>query len=145
VTPREFPRGRWWTALAAVVGVLVALWLAVVEVFWLPLRVGAVPIPASLVGAALGNLLIVGAVRRVTGSGPVAVLPAVAWLAVVVPAMIQRPEGDLLIVGGGNTGVVNLGFLLVGVLAAAYAVGRALSGPRRPPVRRAGSGTGGAR
>ena len=43
--------------------------------------------------------------------------------------MIRRPEGDLLITGGGATGVVNLAFLLLGVLAAAFAVGRVLGGP----------------
>ncbi|MCU1671582.1 MAG: conserved rane protein of unknown function [Blastococcus sp.] len=135
----------WRTAVWAVLGVLAAGWLALVEVFWLPLRVAGVLVPLSVLAGVVGNLLIVGAVRRLTGSGALAVLPAVAWLVVVVPAMIRRPEGDLIIAGGGDTGVVNLGFLLLGVVAAAYAVGRALSGPRRPPVSRSGSGTGGAR
>ncbi|MGZ4548802.1 MAG: DUF6113 family protein [Blastococcus sp.] len=95
------------------------------------------------------------ATRRLSGSGVVAVLPAVTWLVVVVAAMMRRREGDLLIVGGGDTGVVNLAFLLVGVVAAAYAAGRALAEPRRPPVSpapdaagaaaRTGSGSGGAR
>jgi len=138
-------RGTGWGVLGAVAGTLLAGWLALVEVFWLPLRVGGVLVPVSVVAAVVGNLLIVGAVRRVTGSGLAAVLPAVAWLVVVVPAMIRRPEGDLIIIGGGATGVVNLSFLLLGVVAAAYAVGRALSGPRRPPISRAGSGSGGAR
>jgi hypothetical protein len=148
--------GRTWRTTAwSVLGVLVAGWLALVEVFWLPLRVGGFLVPLSVVAAVFGNLLIVGLVRRLTGSGGAAVLPAVAWLVVVVPAMIRRPEGDLIIVGGGATGVVNLGFLLLGVVAAAVAVGRALSGPgghggpRRLPVSRAparpGSGSGGAR
>jgi hypothetical protein len=135
----------WRTAAWAVLGVLAAGWLALVEVFWLPLRVDGVLVPLSVLAGVLGNVLIVGAVRRLTGSGALAVLPALAWLAVVVPAMIRRPEGDLIIAGGGDTGVVNLGFLLLGVVAAAYAVGRALSGSRRPPVSRSGSGTGGAR
>ena len=130
--------GPWRTAVGAVLGVLAAGWLALVEVFWLPLRVGAVLVPVSVVAAVVGNLLIVGAVRRLTGSGGAAVLPAVAWLAVVVPAMIQRPEGDLIIIGGGAAGVVNLGFLLLGVVSAAVAVGRALSGPR---MARSGSGS----
>jgi hypothetical protein len=138
-------RRAWRTASGAVLGVLVAGWLALVEVFWLPLRVGAVPVPVSVVAAVVGNVLIVGGVRRVTGSGPAAVLPAVAWLAVVVPAMIRRPEGDLIIIGGGAAGVVNLGFLMLGVVAAAWSVGRALSGPPRRRVSRAGSGSGGAR
>ena len=138
---REVLRTAFW----AVLGVLAAAWLALVEIFWLPLRVGGILLPVSVLAAVVGNLLLVDAVRRLTGSGAPAVLPAVAWLVVVVTAMIRRPEGDLIIAGSGDTGVVNLGFLLLGVVAAAYAVGRALSGPRRPAISRAGSGTGGAR
>ena len=151
--PQTLARAGW-----AVVAVLVAGWMAVVEVFWLPLRADGVLVPVSVVAAAVGNLLIVRATRRLSGSGVVAVLPAVTWLVVVVAAMIRRREGDLLIVGGGDTGVVNLAFLLVGVVAAAYAAGRALAEPRRPVSRqpdgaeaaapvpgRTGSGSGGAR
>jgi len=135
---RTLARAGW-----AVLAVAVAGWLAVVEVFWLPLRADGVLLPVSVVAAAAGNLLIVWATRRFSGSGVVAVLPAVAWLVVVVAAMIRRPEGDLLIVGGGDTGVVNLAFLLVGVVSAAYATGRALAEPRRRQVSRrpAGAGT----
>jgi hypothetical protein len=147
---REPVRLVGWALLA----VAVSGWLALVEIFWLPLRVGGVLVPLSVVAAAVGNLLIVSGVRRLSGSGLIAVLPAITWLVVAVAGMIRRPEGDLIIVGGGATGVVNLAFLLVGVVAAAFAAGRALSGPGRPPVRRvdaaparrpAGSGTGGAR
>jgi hypothetical protein len=137
-------------------GVLVlaaAVWMALVEVFWLPLRVGGVLVPVSLAAAVVANLLLPRLALWLTGSRLVAVLTGVAWLVVVVASMIRRPEGDLLITGGGATGVVNLVFLLVGVLAAALAVGRALGGPPRPPVspddvpvrRPAGSGSGGAR
>jgi hypothetical protein len=137
-------------------GVLVlaaAVWMALVEVFWLPLRVGGVLVPVSLAAAVVANLLLPRLALWLTGSRLVAVLTGVAWLVVVVASMIRRPEGDLLITGGGATGVVNLVFLLVGVLAAAFAVGRALGGSPRPPVspddvpvrRPAGSGSGGAR
>ena len=129
---------------------LLALWMAVVEVFWLPLRIGGVLVPLSVVAAVGANLLMPRLGLRLSGSRVVAGLTGVAWLVVVVAGMIRRPEGDLLITGGGATGVVNLGFLLCGVLAAAFAVGRALGGPR-PSVRResvrdrADSGSGGAR
>ena len=119
--------------------VLVSAWLAVVEVFWLPLRIGGVLLPLSVVGAVVGNLLVGAAARRLAGWGPAAVLAAVAWLVVVVAAMIPRSEGDLLIVGGGTTGVVNIVFLMAGVVSAAYASGIALATGRR------GSGSGGAR
>ena len=133
--------------------VLVATWLALAEVFWLPLRVGGVLFPVSVVVAVVGNLLLPAAALRWSGSRLVAVLPALAWLVVAVGAMVRRPEGDLVMTGGGAAGVVNLAFLMIGVLAAAFSVGRVLGGPRRPPVRPeaapapdpAGSGTGGAR
>jgi hypothetical protein len=127
------------TAGWSLVAVLVSAWLALVEVFWLPLRIGGVLLPLSVVGAVVGNLLVGAAARRLSGSGAAAVLPAVAWLVVVVAAMIPRSEGDLLIVGGGTTGVVNIVFLMAGVVSAAYSTGRALARGA------AGSGSGGAR
>ncbi|MCW2676091.1 MAG: conserved rane protein of unknown function [Modestobacter sp.] len=129
----------------SLVAVLVSGWLALVEVFWLPLRVGGVLVPVSVAAAVVGNLLLVPAARRVSGSRLVAVLPAVVWLVVAIGGAQRRPEGDLLIAGGdAGTEVVNLAFLLLGVVAAAFGVGRVLGGP---PVRRAGtgSGSGGAR
>ena len=123
----------------AVAAVVVAAWLALVEVFWLPWRVGGVPVPVSLVAAVVGNVLLVDAARRLSGSRLVAVLPALVWLAIALAAGSRRPEGDLLITGGDAvTQLVNLGFLLLGVVAAAFAVGRALGAP---PVSRAGAGT----
>ena len=138
-----------------IVAVLVAGWLALVEVFWLPLRIGGVLVPLSIVAAVAGNLMLTSAAHRLSGSRVVAVLPAFVWLAVAVSAMIRRPEGDLILVGGGAIGVVGLAFLLLGVTAAALGVGRALAGPRRAavsprtdgglPAGPAGSGSGGAR
>ena len=128
----------------AVAAVLVAAWLAVVEVLWLPWRAGGVPVPVSVLAAVVGNLLLVDAARRLSGSRLVAVLPALVWLGVALAAAMRRPEGDLLLPGGDAvTSTLNLGFLLLGVVAAAFAVGRTLGSPVRPPV--AGSGSGGAR
>jgi hypothetical protein len=131
----------------AVAAVVVAGWLALVEVFWLPWRLAGVPVPISLVAAVVGNVLLVDAARRLSGSRLVAVLPAVVWLAIAVTATMRRPEGDLLLPGGdGLTSTVNLGFLLLGVVAAAFAVGRALGTPPAPvSPSAAGSGSGGAR
>jgi hypothetical protein len=129
----------------AVLGVVLATWLAVVEVMWLPLRVGGLLVPVSVVAAIAGNLLLVDVVLRRTRSRAIAVLPAVAWAAVALAATMRRPEGDLLIVGTGGLGVVGLAFLLLGAVAAVLAVARALS--ERPVSARAhaGSGSGGAR
>ena len=124
--------------------VVLALWLALVEVFWLPLRVLGVPLPVSVVAAVAGNLLLVSLAARLTGSRVAAALPALVWLVVAVAGSIRRPEGDLLITGGGVAGFVNLAFLLCGVVAAAFAVGKVMAAP---PVSRGrtGSGSGGAR
>jgi hypothetical protein len=108
--------------------------------------VSGVPVPVSVVAAVAGNLLLVGLAARLTGSRLAAVLPAVVWLVVVVAAAIPRPEGDLLLTGSGLLGVLTLAFLLAGVVAASFAVGRVLAAPRDGvrPVR-TGSGSGGAR
>jgi hypothetical protein len=127
------------TAGGSLAAVVVSAWLAIVEVFWLPLRIGGVLLPLSVVGAVVGNLVIGAGARRLAGSGTAAVLAAVTWLVVVVAAMIPRSEGDLLIVGAGDTGIGNIVFLMAGVVSAAYATGRALA------TGRAGSGSGGAR
>jgi hypothetical protein len=138
---------------AGVTAIVAAAWLAAVEVFWLPLRVAGVLVPVSVVAAVVGNLLLVGLALRLSGSRLVAALPALTWAAVVVAAMDRRPEGDLIMTGRGALGAVNLAFLLLGVAAAAVAVGWALGhrpqdrpavspAPARHP---AGSGSGGAR
>jgi len=116
------------------IALVVAAWLALAEVFWLPLRVGGVLVPVSIVVAVVGNLLLPTAALRLSGSRLVAVLAVVPWLVVAVAAMVRRPEGDLVMSGSEALGVVNLTFLMLGVLAAAFSVGRVLGGPRRPPV-----------
>jgi hypothetical protein len=137
---------RPWALLGwAVAAVVVAGWLTVVEIFWLPLRVGGVLLPVSVVAAVVGNLMLVGATYRVSRSRVVAALPAVVWLVLALLASQTRAEGDLLLVGDGALGWVNLAFLLFGLVAAAFAVGRVVSGPRRRRRRPAGSGSGGAR
>jgi hypothetical protein len=146
-------RERWARLGWGLAAVLVPGWLALVEVLWLPLRVGAVPLPVSVLAAVVGNPLLVFLARRLSRSRVVGALPAVVWLLVVLRASVPRPEGDLLVLGSGSTGVVSLVFLGLGMVAAAAAVGRMLGSAARsarvpvsPEVRaRAGSGSGGAR
>ena len=139
------PRPLLLTA-SSVLGVALAAWLAVVEVLWLPLRIGGLLVPISVVAAVVGNLVLVDLVQRCTTSRAVALLPALTWVAVAGAASMRRPEGDLLIIGSGGLGAVGLAFLLLGGLAATVAMARALAtrGARISPEP-AGSGTGGAR
>ncbi len=129
----------------ALAGVGAAAWLALVEVFWLPLRVGGLLVPVSVLAAVVGNLLLVEYVFRRSGSRAVAVLPALTWGMVAVAATVRRPEGDLVLVGNGALGAAGMAFLLCGVGAAGVAVARVLARPVRPAGGRAGSGSGGAR
>lgn len=128
----------------AVLAVVASAWLALVEVFWLPLRVGAVPVPLSVLAAVAGNLLLVQLTHRFSGSRALAVLPALVWLVIALAATVRRPEGDLVLIGTGATGAVGLAFLGCGVVAAAFAAGRVLAAPPVRPAR-TGSGSGGAR
>jgi len=121
--------GRGLAALVA------GTWLALVEVFWLPLRVGGVLVPVSVAAAVAGNLLLVGTAFRWSGSRVVAVVPALAWLAVAVAATQRRAEGDLVLIGTGALGYTGIAFLLCGVVSASFAVGRVLAAPRPAPVR----------
>ncbi|RBY85324.1 hypothetical protein [Blastococcus sp. TF02A-26] len=121
--------------------VLVAAWFALVEVLWLPLRIGGFPVPLSIPVAMAVNLLLVTWTHRLTGSRVAAVLPALVWLVVVVPASQQRSEGDVLLIGDWR----GLAFLLLGVLGASLAVGRVVGTPPARGAAPAGSGSGGAR
>src|SRR3712207_2538496 len=96
----------------AVVAIVVGGWLALAEVFWLPLRIGGVLAPLSILVAVVGNLLLPGLLHRLSGSRLVAVLPAAVWVVVVLMAMSRRPEGDVVLAGTGALGTLNLVFLL---------------------------------
>ena len=56
--------GRSAVVAWGIVAVLVAGWLALVEVFWLPLRIGGVLVPLSVVVAVVGNLMLTTAAHR---------------------------------------------------------------------------------
>ncbi|TFV68269.1 UNVERIFIED_ORG: hypothetical protein E4P37_00870 [Bacillus sp. AZ43] len=109
-------------------------WLALVEVFWLPLRVGGVLLPVSVVAAVVGNLVLPALALRVSGSRLIAVLPVLGWIVVALAGMVRRPEGDLVVNGVGALGVVGLVFLALGVTAGAFSVGRVLGAGARPPA-----------
>jgi len=137
-------RSPWARAGAGVLVVAAAVELALVEVFWLPLRVFGVLVPVSVAAAVVGNLLLVHLAAELTGSRLAATLPALTWLVIAVAASLRRPEGDLVVTGGGALGLVNLAFLLCGVVGAAFAVGREMAAPALSRAR-TGSGSGGAR
>ena len=105
--------------------VLAAL-CAIVEVFYLPLRAGPIPVPISIAAAVAGNVAFTRAMYAISGAVWPALLPGAVWLAVIARAAIARPEGDLLITDGAastSSSLINLAFLVLGSLALASCVG----------------------
>ena len=117
-------------AFGAVLVAVAALGLAVVESFLVPLRIGTVPLPVSVLLAVAGNIALPRLAGRWTGSVLAAAVPPVLWLVVVVVLSLPRAEGDL-IVPGTVTGLV---FLLAGSVAGAFGAALTVTGRRNPTI-----------
>jgi hypothetical protein len=105
-------------------GVLVldALLLAVVELLFLPLRVGGWPFPVSALVALVTTPWLVRATARQVEGGPVAGAPLAAWLVTVLVFGTAGPGGDVLLPADWRS----LLLLASGTFPAAVAVGRSL-------------------
>jgi len=110
--------------------VVAAVEAALLECFLLPSWIAGVPVPVSIPAAMAGNIVLPVLARRVTGSRVVAALPVLAWLVVVFVAAVPRAEGDLIVTGT----LRGMAFLLLGALAGAYGVVRAVTTPSPAPV-----------
>jgi hypothetical protein len=103
---------------AGVLVAAVAVGLALVEAFLVPLRVGTVPLPICVPLAMAGNVVLAKLAARQTGSAAWAVMPPVLWLLVIVVLSLPRPEGDLIVPGT----LIGLVFLFAGAVSGAYGV-----------------------
>ena len=101
-------------ALVVLLTVLLALWGA----FLVPLRIGSVAVPVG-VAVALSNYPLCRAGAAALGRRTGAAVPMAVWAVIAVLFSTARREGDLIITGS----LRGLAFLLVGLLAAAVAVG----------------------
>lgn len=105
---------------------IVVAWLTVLvlvttvfAVFFLPQYVGVVPVPISVVPAALVVFAAIRLSYRLTGSMLAAFAPAVAWLVAAVYLSFSRTFGYALVIGDWRATLL----LGVGALAAAVGVG----------------------
>lgn len=127
---------------AVVVVSLAAALLGVVEVAFLPLYLGAVPLPLGALLAALTNALAVLALAPLFRRTAVVGTPLAAWLLVVLGLGAGGPGGDTMLVGDWRA----LLLLGLGVVPAALLLGRHLgtgipgSGPGSGPAAGAGHG-----
>ena len=101
-------------ALVLVLVVLCTLWGA----FLVPLRVGSTLVPVSLVIVVAANTGLGLASGRLLGR-PGAGTTALLWLLIAFTLGARRPEGDRVIIGDW----VGLGYLVLGAVSAAVAVG----------------------
>lgn len=107
-------------ALLAVDGVL----SAVAAIFFLPLRVGAVPLPISALLSGLLNAALVWAGLQCTSIPRLAALPLWTWLATVVLFSVIGPGEDIVF---GGAGIMEFGPVLLvalGALPAAWLLTR---------------------
>ncbi|MGE2730239.1 hypothetical protein ACQI4F_12220 [Mycolicibacterium vaccae] len=97
--------------LLALDGVLSAL----MAVFFLPLRIGTVPLPISALLSGLLNVALVWAALQWTSAPRVAALPLWAWLATVLLCTFGGPGDDIVL---GGVGLMQYGTLLLIALGA---------------------------
>jgi hypothetical protein len=118
---RPSPRGRTrnaWDAVGVVLCCVSAVLAAIIAVLLTPLYWGDVLTPAAVLLAGVTNVVLPALGRRLGGSGMYAVLPFAAWLITVLVLSVARPEGDVLLPGGGGAQPwVTYGMLLAGGVA----------------------------
>jgi hypothetical protein len=119
-----------WVGVALLCGCAVLSGL--LALFLVPLYAGSVLVPVAVVVAVASNVALPRLARTLVETTAATVLPFVFWLlAVIIVGVLPRPEGDVVLPGGGG-GLqwVSYGVLLGGALAGTVTV--AMSGVRRP-------------
>ncbi|MDQ2796819.1 MAG: hypothetical protein M3Y06_06605 [Actinomycetota bacterium] len=105
-----------WLGVAVVVGVGVLA--GVLECELVPLYVGGTVFPIAVVGALVSNIVLPRMARSLVPTTVAAVLPFLGWLAVIIVfGAGSRPEGDVILPGGGALAYVSYGVMLGGALA----------------------------
>lgn len=102
-------------ALVLVLALELALWGA----FLVPLRAFGLPLPLGPLLAIVANGGLGVAGSRILGRRLGAALPELLWLGVALTLGTQRPEGDVVIPGGG----MGVAYLVAGTVAAVIAIG----------------------
>lgn len=112
-------------------GLLAAVVTGIIEALYAPLRVGTVRVPLSPVLAAVFNIVIIWFVYQVTRRRGLALLPGLAWFAVMIVSASRTTEGDLLFTGDNWMALVTIGAGTAAWVVAAYRL--IMIAMRRPP------------
>lgn len=111
----EAPLPRWLVVLGVALFCGCAALAALLEVLLVTWHIGSWSAPISILAAVAGNILLPVLAWRFAGSVAAAALPVVVWLVVVIVLSMGRPEGDVLLPGGGSDAIVSYGTLLGGM------------------------------
>jgi hypothetical protein len=117
--------GRANSLLVVLVLVIDAVLLAMMELMFLSLALGSIPLPISALVALLSTPWLVRRAGEVSGSFG-ASAPLVAWVLAVAVLGLAGPGGDALLLGDWSS----LLFLGAGLLPAAFVLGRVLRANR---------------
>ncbi|MCH9669354.1 MAG: hypothetical protein K0U80_16060 [Actinomycetia bacterium] len=93
-------------------------------VFFLPTRIGSVPLPVSALLSGVLNALLVWVALQWTSSPRLAALPLWTWLLTVVVFTIGGPGDDIVFGGRGITEFAPLLLIALGALPAAWVIMR---------------------
>ena len=107
--------------ITLVVLVFDAVALAVVELLYLPLRVGGAPFPITILLAAVSTPWLVRSAAQLGGSRMVAVVPLVVWVLTIGVLGVGGPGGDVLLAANWRSVLLLCG----GIFPTAVVLGRA--------------------
>ncbi|HET9254421.1 MAG TPA: hypothetical protein VFO16_04355 [Pseudonocardiaceae bacterium] len=106
-----------------------ALALAVVELLYLPLRVGGVPFPVTILLAALSCPWLVSSAAELGGSRLLAVVPMLVWALALGVFGVGGPGGDVLLTDDWRSVLL----MTAGAVPGAVALGRVMASRPGPP------------
>jgi hypothetical protein len=105
--------------------------LAMMELFFLTLAVGQIPLPISALVALVSTPWLVRRAGEL--AGPVAAsAPLIAWIATVAVLGMAGPGGDVLLLGDWST----LALVVAGLVPAAFVLGRVIRANREAKATR---------
>jgi hypothetical protein len=105
-----------------------AMVLAMMELFYLSLSVGSIPLPVSALVALVSTPWLVRKAGEVAGPGAAA-LPLVVWTLTIAVLGLAGPGGDVLLLADAMT----LALVVAGMVPAAFVLGRAIRAGRTQP------------
>jgi hypothetical protein len=131
------PLGRPGQIFAVGLFTVLGAMTAALEILLVPLYIGSVIFPITLVIVLVCNSYLPRAVRMFTDSTGLALLPVAAWVVVLIYfGLVPNPMGDVLLPGYGQGQYVGEGLLVIGLLVGVASAALHRPSPHRPSPHR---------